>query len=67
MAGSRAATFQIVGTGGEIVLVLGKEYAGRLVLVETLEPGVWSMKAGIFIPDNERWRPEPKAQAGSDE
>jgi hypothetical protein len=64
MAEFRAATLQIAGTGGEIVL--GKEHAGRFVLIETLEPSVWSVKAGIFVPDNERRRPEPKTQAGSE-
>jgi len=42
-----------VGASGQISL--GKEYAGRHVLVEQIEPGVWVIKVGDFIPENEKW------------
>ena len=40
-----------IGASGQITL--GKEYSGRTVVVEELEPGVWMVKVGKFIPDNE--------------
>lgn len=53
-----------MGASGEVAL--GEEYAGRSVLVETLEPGVWIVKVGTFIPDNERWLLHPEVQAKLD-
>jgi hypothetical protein len=50
-----------VGSSGQIAL--GKQYAGRHVLVEELEPGVWIVKLGQFIPDSERWIHAPEVQA----
>lgn len=44
---------KIVGTNGQISL--GKEFAGKKVLVDQLEPGTWIIRAGEFIPDSERW------------
>ncbi len=42
-----------VGASGQVSL--GKEYAGRLVMIDQVEPGVWILKLGEFVPDNERW------------
>jgi hypothetical protein len=56
-----APTVKIVGTNGQISL--GKEYAGRQVLVEQREPGVWIIRTATVIPDNERWLHEPQAAA----
>ncbi len=47
------ATIKTVGRSGQIAL--GKEYAGRHVLIDQPEPGVWVIKLGTFIPDNEQW------------
>jgi hypothetical protein len=47
------ATIKTIGRSGQIAL--GKEYAGRSVLIDELEPGVWIIKLGQFIPDSERW------------
>lgn len=44
---------KIVGTNGQISL--GKEFAGKQVLVDQVDNGTWVIKAGIFIPDSERW------------
>ena len=41
--------------GGSGQISLGKEYAGRNVLVEQIEPGVWVVKIGEFVPDSEKW------------
>lgn len=45
-------------------IVLGQEHAGKTVIVDEIEPGVWIVKIGRFIPDSERWlhRPEDAAK-----
>lgn len=58
------ATVKTIGHSGQISL--GKEYAGRTVLVDEIEPGVWLIKAGEFIPDNERWMLEPAVRGDID-
>ena len=54
------ATIKVIGKSGQIAL--GKEYAGRSVLVDQLEPGVWIIKVGEFIPDSERWLDDAQVQ-----
>lgn len=46
-------TVKLVGANGQISL--GKQYAGRQVLVEEHEPGVWLVRTATVVPDNERW------------
>lgn len=46
-----------IGSSGQISL--GKEYAGRQVLVETPEPGVWVIRTATVVPDNEKWLHTP--------
>jgi hypothetical protein len=53
-----------IGASGQITL--GKEYSGRSVVVEELEPGVWMVKLGKFIPDNEQWLHEAENKAKLD-
>lgn len=53
---------KVVGMNGQISL--GKQYAGRQVLVEEKEPGVWLVRTATVVPDNERWLHQ--AQAGAD-
>lgn len=60
-AGVRVPALKLVGSNGQISL--GKQYAGRHVLVEESEPGVWIVRTATVIPDNERWLHEPKAVA----
>lgn len=52
---------KLIGANGQISL--GKDYAGRQVLVEEREPGVWFVRTAIVIPENERWLHEPKVAA----
>jgi hypothetical protein len=52
-------TVKTIGANGQISL--GKQYAGRHVLVYEQEPGVWLVKTATVIPDNERWLLDPKA------
>ena len=57
-----APTVKVIGANGQISL--GKQFAGRQVLVEEQEVGVWLIRTATVIPDNERWLHE--AQAASD-
>lgn len=53
---------KVIGANGQISL--GKQFAGRQVLVEEQEPGVWLVWTATVIPDNERWLHQ--AQSASD-
>lgn len=55
------SSVKIVGANGQISL--GKQFAGRQVLVEEQEPGVWLVRTATMIPDNERWLQQPAAAA----
>jgi hypothetical protein len=52
------AVVKQVGASGQISL--GKEFAGRTVLVESPEAGVWVIKTATTIPDSELWLHEPE-------
>jgi hypothetical protein len=54
-----ASSIKVIGSNGQISL--GKKYAGRQVLVEEQEPGVWLVRTVTIIPDNEAWIHEPEA------
>jgi hypothetical protein len=54
-----------VGSSGQISL--GKEFAGRHVMIDQIEPGVWLLKIGSFIPDSERWLHEPQVESAVNE
>jgi hypothetical protein len=58
-AASTPPTVKVIGANGQISL--GKQYAGRQVLVEEQESGVWLIRTATVIPDNERWLHEPRA------
>lgn len=53
-----------IGASGQISL--GKQYAGRLVTVEQVEEGVWTIKTAQVIPDNELWLHTPQMKASLD-
>ena len=61
LAESVSGVVKVIGSNGQISL--GKQYAGRQVLVEEREPGVWLIRTATVIPDNERWLHEPAAAA----
>ena len=48
-----------VGTSG--LISLGKEFAGRTVMVDSSESGVWVIKTAQTIPDSELWLHQPEA------
>lgn len=54
-------TIKTVGRSGQISL--GKKFAGQTVMIDEIETGVWIVKLGRFIPDNERWLQGPGIQA----
>jgi len=58
------SSVKVIGANGQISL--GKQFAGRQVLVEELEPGVWLVRTATVIPDNERWLHLPQAAADLD-
>jgi|GEM_PF-241777 len=49
---------KVIGANGQISL--GKEFAGRQVLVEEREPGVWMVRTALVIPENEMWLHQPQ-------
>ncbi len=44
---------KIIGSNGQVSL--GKEFAGKMVLIDKINDGTWLIKAGEFIPDSEKW------------
>lgn len=54
-----------VGSSGQISL--GKKFAGQTVLVDEIQTGVWMVKVGRFVPDNEKWLQAADIQAELDE
>jgi hypothetical protein len=48
LATETKTSVKVIGANGQISL--GKEYAGRQVLVEEREPGVWFVRTAIVIP-----------------
>ena len=54
-----SASVRVVGVNGQISL--GKQFAGRQVLVEEQAEGVWLVRTATVVPDNERWLHAPAA------
>jgi hypothetical protein len=50
-----------VGSSGQISL--GKKFAGQTIMLDEIQAGVWIIKLGRFIPDNEKWLNAPGVQA----
>ena len=61
MKATSAPTVKVIGANGQISL--GKQFAGRQVMVEEQETGVWLIRTATVMPDNERWLHEPMAAA----
>ena len=53
-----------IGASGQISL--GKEYAGRIVTVEKVSEGVWTIKTAQVIPDDELWIHTPEVKSSLD-
>jgi len=54
-----------VGKSGQISL--GKQYAGQQVMVDEIEPGVWILKVGRFVPQSEHWLYAPEVESELDQ
>jgi hypothetical protein len=54
-----AQSLKLVGPSGQISL--GKKYAGKTVLIESPEEGVWVIKTALAIPESELWLHTPEA------
>ena len=59
------AMLKTIGTSGQITL--GKKHAGKPVLVDEIEPGVWTIKIASVIPESERWLHRPEDRKRLDE
>ncbi len=44
---------KMIGINGQVSL--GKEFAGKMVLIDQVDDGTWIIKCGEFVPDSERW------------
>lgn len=60
-----AQAIKTIGSSGQISL--GKEFAGRTVVVESTEPGTWIIKTARVIPDNEQWMLQEPMKSELDE
>lgn len=56
---NHSVSVKVVGANGQISL--GKQFAGRQVLVEEQAEGVWLVRTATVVPDNERWLHTPAA------
>ncbi len=48
---------KVVGSNGQISL--GKEFAGKAVLLDQLDENTWIIKSGSFVPHSETWLHHP--------
>ena len=62
--GKMQSQIKTIGASGQISI--GKEYAGRHVIVEEIEKGVWLIKTASIIPDSEMWMHEEPAKSRID-
>lgn len=46
-------TVKVIGANGQVSL--GKEFAGKMILIDKIDEGTWIIKSGEFIPDSEKW------------
>jgi hypothetical protein len=58
---AKRPSIKMIGANGQISI--GKQFAGRQVLVEEQEPGVWLVRTASIIPDNEHWLHELQADS----
>ena len=49
---------KVVGINGQVSL--GKEFAGKMVLIDQVDASTWVIKSGNFIPDSEKWLHQSK-------
>lgn len=54
----QAAQVKVIGANGQVSL--GKEFAGKMIIIEQIDEGTWIVKSGQFIPDTEKWLHQEK-------
>lgn len=59
------AMLKSINRSGQITL--GRQYAGKTVMIEQIKTGVWMLKLGEFIPVSERWLQDSKVSGDLDE
>ncbi len=59
------AMLKSINSSGQITL--GRQYAGKTVMIEQIKTGVWMLKLGEFIPTSERWLQDSKVSGDLDE
>jgi len=64
MAYPAADNKMVKSTGASGQISLGKEFAGRQVLVESPAKGVWIIRTATITPDHEPWTPEKNSAIG---
>ncbi len=47
-------------------ILLDKRYAGKEVFIEQIGEGIWLIKTGKIIPDNEKWLHHPTVSTALD-
>ncbi len=62
MSPSAADTQMVKSIGSSGQISLGKEFAGRQVLVESPAKGVWIIRTATIIPDHEAWLHDKKTK-----
>lgn len=50
---SQAHQVKVIGANGQVSL--GKEFAGKMILIDKIDDATWIIKTGEFIPDSEKW------------
>ena len=56
-----ASQVKTIGQSGQVSL--GKEFAGRTVVIDSPEEGVWIIRTARVMPDNELWLHEEPANS----
>ena len=59
------AMLKSINRSGQITL--GRQYAGKTVMIEQIKTGGWMLKLGEFIPVSERWLQDSKVSGDLDE
>lgn len=44
---------KVISSNGQVYI--GKEFAGKTVLVDQVDKGIWVIKIEAFIPESEKW------------
>lgn len=64
-SGDFMSQVKTIGRSGQ--LSLGKEYAGRTVVIDSPEEGTWIIKTAQVIPDSELWLHQEPAKRDATE